>query len=174
MANASIRLATPLQQDSIVDGPGVRMVLWTQGCIHHCPGCHNPQTWNDKAGTLYNIEELCQQIQEAQLQSGLTLSGGEPFLQSEELLPIVKTAKKKGLNIWAYTGFTFDELLKDPNKRAVLAYLDVLVDGKFIEAKKDYRLVFKGSSNQRIIDVQDSLKQNKILYSSYDEKNHIE
>lgn len=173
MGKGSIALASPLQMDSIVDGPGVRMVLWTQGCHHHCPSCHNSQTWDPQGGTLYAVEDLCQQMKEAQLQTGLTLSGGEPFLQSEELLPMVETARQKHLNIWAYTGFTFEELIKDEHKRRLLSYLDVLVDGRFIAAQKDYRLVFKGSKNQRIIDVQASLKQNVIVRSSYDDKNKL-
>lgn len=93
MAN-QIRLASPLQQDSFVDGPGIRMVLWTQGCMHHCPGCHNPQTHDIQGGTLYDIEDIMKEMKETHLQSGLTLSGGEPFLQAEALLPIVECAKR--------------------------------------------------------------------------------
>lgn len=168
---AKLRLASPIQQDSIVDGPGIRMVIWTQGCEHHCPGCHNPQTHDLGGGMLYEVEDCIEQIKEAPLQSGLTLSGGEPFLQAEALIPIVKAAKEKGLNVWAYSGFTFEALLKDQKKRQLLELLDVLVDGKFIEAQKDYRLKFKGSKNQRIIDVAKSLKQNTVILSSYDDKN---
>lgn len=168
---AKLRLASPLQQDSIVDGPGVRMVLWTQGCMHKCKGCHNPQTHDLKAGELVESEKIVVQMKEAQLQSGLTLSGGEPFLQSEELLPIVQAAKEMHLNIWAYSGFTFEQLINKEACRNLLNYLDVLVDGKFIEEEKDYRLKFKGSKNQRIIDVQESLKQNKVIRSTYDDKN---
>lgn len=168
---AKLRLASALQQDSIVDGPGIRMVIWTQGCMHNCKGCHNPQTHDLTAGELIDSDELIAQMKEAQLQTGLTLSGGEPFLQSEALLPIVQAAKEMRLNIWAYSGFTYEQLISHEEYRNLLNYLDVLVDGKFMEEEKDYRLKFKGSKNQRIIDVQESLKQNKVIRSTYDDKN---
>ena len=171
MANNYLRLASPLQEDSFVDGPGVRMVLWTQGCPHHCFNCHNPQTWDMEKGTLYPVEDICLQIRESQLQSGLTLSGGEPFLQSEALIEVVKEAKNKNLNIWAYSGFTYEELLADKKKKELLTYVDVLVDGRFVDELRDYRLVFKGSLNQRIIDVQKSLQSGTVVLSQRDEKN---
>lgn len=171
MDNKTIRLASPMQEDSFVDGPGVRMVIWTQGCRHHCPNCHNPQTWDTEGGTLYSVEQLQQQIRDAQLQSGLTLSGGEPFLQIDPLLEIVRTAKEKQLNIWAYSGFTYEELLADERRKRLLVQLDVLVDGKFVNERKDYRLVFKGSRNQRIIDVQKSLQSGSVILSEKDEQN---
>ena len=121
--------------------------------------------------TLYSVEQLQQQIRDAQLQSGLTLSGGEPFLQVEPLLEIVRTAKEKQLNIWAYSGFTYEELLADERKKRLLVQLDVLVDGKFVNELKDYRLVFKGSRNQRIIDVQKSLQSGSVILSEKDEQN---
>lgn len=170
---ANLRLASPLQHDSIVDGPGVRLVLWTQGCPHNCLGCHNPQTHDITTGILVDQAQLIAEIKESQLQTGLTLSGGEPFLQSEALLPIVKAAKDKRLNIWAYSGFTFEQLLADSEKKALLEFVDVLVDGKFVESEKDYRLVFKGSRNQRIIDVAQSLEKKEVVLSSYDDKNQL-
>ena len=120
---------------------------------------------------LYTVEDIQTQIQNAQLQSGLTLSGGEPFLQAEALCDIVQTAKAQGLNIWAYSGFTYEELLQDPSKKRLLVQLDVLVDGKFIEAEKDYRLIFKGSRNQRIIDVPQSLACGYVVRSEKDKQN---
>lgn len=169
----TIQLASPLQYDSIVDGPGVRMVVWTQGCMHHCAGCHNPQTWNPQGGNTYAVEDLVKEIQDAQLQTGITFSGGEPFLQAEQLIELAEAAKAKKYNIWAFTGFLFEELLCDPMKKRLLDYIDVLVDGRFEEAQKDYRLVFKGSANQRIIDVQASLVQQRVVRSQYDDKNMI-
>ena len=171
MDKNTIRLASPVQEDSFVDGPGIRMVIWTQGCIHHCKNCHNPQTWDLNKGTVYSVEDIKRQIKESQLQTGLTLSGGEPFLQVEPLLEIVKVAKEKGLNIWAYSGFTYEEILADEIKKQLLCQLDVLVDGKFIEDLKDYRLVFKGSKNQRIIDVPTSLATNTVVLSDKDKQN---
>lgn len=151
----------------------VPVFVWLSGrrCRHHCPNCHNPQTWDTEGGTLYSVEQLQQQIRDAQLQSGLTLSGGEPFLQVEPLLEIVRTAKEKQLNIWAYSGFTYEELLADERKKRLLVQLDVLVDGKFVNELKDYRLVFKGSRNQRIIDVQKSLQSGSVILSEKDEQN---
>lgn len=172
MAN-QLRLASPLQQDSFVDGPGIRMVLWTQGCIHNCPGCHNPLTHDCTGGTLYDVDSIMEEMKEARLQSGLTLSGGEPFLQAKELMPIVDTAKELHLNIWAYSGFTYEELIQEPASLALLKCIDVLVDGKFLQEQKDHRLVFKGSKNQRIIDVQKSLQEGHVVLSSYDEKNQF-
>lgn len=170
---ASIRLASDLQQDSIVDGPGIRMVLWTQGCLHQCPGCHNPHTHDLNGGKLYDVDIIISEMRESRLQSGLTLSGGEPFLQAEALLPIVKAAKQMHLNIWAYSGFTYEELWNDPVKKKLLMELDVLVDGKFIQDQKDHRLVFKGSKNQRIIDVKRSIEEGYVILSSYDDKNQF-
>lgn len=168
---ARISLASQLQFDSIVDGPGIRMVIWTQGCTHNCKGCHNPHTHDIRGGFKIDVEELIQNIQEAKLQTGLTLSGGEPFLQSVELLPVVQASKKKGLDVWAYSGFTYEQLRHNPSYNALLEEIDILVDGKFIEELKDYRLTFKGSKNQRIIDVKESLKRDKVILSSYDDNN---
>ena len=170
MANM-LRLASPLQYDSIVDGPGVRMVVWTQGCTHHCQDCHNPQTWDMQGGAEYAVDDLVQAIQEAQLQTGITFSGGEPFLQAEKLIPLAKAAKEKGYDLWAFSGFLWEDLVKEPIQKELLSYLDVLVDGRFQAELKDYRLVFKGSSNQRILDVQSSLKAGKLIVSKYDDKN---
>lgn len=172
MAN-QLRLASPLQQDSFVDGPGIRMVVWTQGCIHNCPGCHNPLTHDRMGGMLYDVESIIEEMKESRLQSGLTLSGGEPFLQAKELMPIIDAAKELHLNIWAYTGFSYEELIQDPVSLALLKNIDVLVDGKFLQEQKDHRLVFKGSKNQRIIDVQKSLQEGHVVLSSYDEKNQF-
>lgn len=169
----NLRLAAPVQLDSIVDGPGVRMVIWTQGCHHGCLGCHNPQTHDVHGGMLVAQDEVMKEIEQAHLQTGLTLSGGEPFLQAKQLIPIVKAAKQRGWNIWAYSGFTFETLLSQPDQKALLEFIDVLVDGKFIEAQKDYRLKFKGSKNQRIIDVQESLSKQRLIYSPYDKENQL-
>ncbi len=168
-----LRLAAPVQMDSIVDGPGVRMVIWTQGCHHGCLGCHNPQTHDIHGGILVAQADVIKEIEQARLQTGLTLSGGEPFLQAKPLIPIVKAAKKRGWNIWAYSGFTIEELMAHPEQKSLLECIDVLVDGKFIKAQKDYRLKFKGSKNQRIIDVQASLLKQRLIYSSYDKENQL-
>lgn len=168
---ATLRLASALQQDSIVDGPGIRCVIWTQGCPHHCIGCHNPQTHDCDAGITVYVAEIINEMQNMKLQTGITFSGGEPFLQAQALVDVAKEAKNLHWNIWAYSGYTFEEIMKHPSMKELLSWIDVLVDGKFIEDQKDYRLRFKGSKNQRIIDVQASLAQDKIVLSAYDEKN---
>lgn len=168
-----IRLASPITRDSIVDGPGLRAVLWTQGCIHNCKGCHNPQTHDLLGGFEIDTDEISKEIENLKLHKGITLSGGEPFLQSEALIEIAKVCKTKGLDVWAYTGYTFEELIdkKNPsyfNNLNLLKHIDVLVDGKFIEDKRDISLIFRGSSNQRIIDVGKTLELKKIcLHSEY-------
>lgn len=165
-----LRISSPVTFDSIVDGPGLRMVIWTQGCTHNCKGCHNPQTHNLNGGYEVDTVEVISSIKKLRLQRGITLSGGEPFLQPEALEEIALEAKNNGLDIWSYTGFTFEQLLDKNNENyfknlSLLKRIDVLVDGKFTESKKDISLKFRGSSNQRIIDVQSSLMQNKVVLS---------
>lgn len=170
-----IRLASPLQFDSIVDGEGIRTVLWTQGCSHHCRGCHNPQTHAFDQGFEMDTEEIKQTLAQLEGQDGITLSGGDPFFQVDACLDLAQFCKKNHLNIWCYTGFTFEELLQlsksKPSIKKLLEHIDVLVDGKFEEDKKSMSLPFRGSSNQRILDVSKSLKQNKPIeiekYSSH-------
>ncbi len=162
-----IRLAAYLQTDSIVDGEGIRTVIWTQGCPHHCLGCHNQETHDVNGGALVDLEEIYDIIDNLEGQDGITFSGGDPFVQPLACATIAKYARKKGYNIWSYTGYTFEELLKDSQKNQeimdFLNQIDVLVDGRFILSKKDYSLKFAGSSNQRIIDVKESLKQKKVI-----------
>ncbi len=162
-----IRLAADLQVDSIVDGPGLRAVLWTQGCSHHCPGCQNPQTWDFAGGGLVPIEMVKEAIDELEYQDGITFSGGDPMFQPYACAKIAKYAKEKGYNIWVYTGFTYEEIMKLAKKNSkyieALEQIDVLVDGPFIEKLKSFDVKFRGSSNQRIIDIPKSLKENKII-----------
>ncbi len=171
-----IRLAADLQQDSIVDGEGIRTVIWTQGCPHNCKGCHNPDTHDFNDGALIDIEEIKQKVSKLKNQDGITFSGGDPMCQPKECLEIAKFAKKIGLNIWCYTGYTFEQLLAlSKLKPAILEFLnniDVLIDGKFILKERNLDLIFRGSSNQRIIDVKNSLIQNKVcLVEKYYEQN---
>lgn len=168
---SKIRLAAPVQLESTVDGPGYRFVIWTQGCPHHCPFCHNPQTHSYDGGYTEDVQNIIDLFDQKQLQSGITLSGGEPFEQAHQLIEIAKAAKSKRLNVWAFSGYTFEELLEKEDCKELLNYIDVLVDGKFINDLKHYQLCFKGSLNQRIIDVQKSLKENTVILSKYDEEN---
>ena len=160
-----IRLAKDLDYDSIVDGEGIRAVIWTQGCIHNCPFCHNPETHSLDGGFLTDTIDVIKTIKSIEHQDGITLSGGDPMLQIDDILEICKATKEIGLNIWVYTGFTFDTLLerskKEKNLKELLKNIDVLVDGKFMIEKKSYDVIFRGSTNQRIIDVKKSLEQNR-------------
>ena len=113
----TIRLAAPLQKDSVVDGFGVRTVIWTQGCSHNCPFCQNPQTHDFNGGAEFTLEEIFEEIDELKNQDGITFSGGDPMFQIEPVLEIAKYAKKKGLNIWCYTGFTYEKLLEMSKKK---------------------------------------------------------
>lgn len=163
-----IRLSAPLQKESYVDGEGIRMVIWNQGCLCNCPGCHNPQTHDLAAGFLYDIEELKKEILlNKNNHKGITLSGGDPFLQPLENIELAKYAHALGLNVWAYCGLTFEQLIKDENKKALLENCDVLVDGPFILNQRDIRLAFRGSSNQRLVAVQESLRKGTVqLYET--------
>ncbi|WP_042278406.1 anaerobic ribonucleoside-triphosphate reductase activating protein [[Clostridium] dakarense] len=163
-----IRISSPTTFDSIVDGPGLRMVVWTQGCIHNCKSCHNPQTHDLCGGFEVDTKDIIDKIKSLKLQRGITLSGGEPFLQPEALEEIAKEAKDNKLDVWSYTGFTFEQLLNKKNPSYfknlnLLKQIDILVDGKFMEDRKDISLKFRGSSNQRIINVQRSLKYKQII-----------
>lgn len=152
--------------ESIVDGSGIRSVIFTQGCTHHCVGCHNQSTWDVNGGKVIDTMQIMSAIEKADtfLHKGITISGGEPFLQVKPLTEIAMLYKRTyNKTIWCYTGFTYDMLLgKDANKE-FLKYIDVLVDGKFIQEQKSLGLKFKGSSNQRIIDVQKSLAEHNVV-----------
>ena len=159
-----VRLAANIQPDSIVDGEGIRTVIWFQGCLHHCKECHNPETWNFDGGIEFDVEEIKAEIKNLKYQNGVTLSGGDPFFQPIAALEIAKYAHSLGLNVWCYTGFTFEELLdEDIAKKEFLKNIDVLIDGRFEIAKKSLACKFRGSANQRIIDVTKSLENNKVV-----------
>ena len=163
----TIRLAAPLQSDSVVDGFGVRTVIWTQGCSHNCPFCQNPGTHDFAGGAEFTLEEIYEELDNLENQDGITLSGGDPLFQIEAVTEISKYAKKIGLNIWCYTGFTYEEILKmGKNNNKYIEFLnniDVLVDGKFENDLKDYNLLFRGSKNQRLIDMPKTLKAKRII-----------
>ena len=158
-----IRLAADLQRDSIVDGEGIRAVLWTQGCPHHCKGCQNPETWKPDAGMEVDVEDVKLALDELEGQDGITLSGGDPVFQPEACTEIARYAKKIGLSVWCYTGYLYEDMLKDKKKKALLEQVDVLVDGPFVLAERSLDLYFKGSRNQRVIDVPASLKEGKVV-----------
>ena len=144
--------------DSIVDGPGLRFTVFTQGCPHHCPGCHNPETHDPAGGREVSVAELAAQMEKNPLTDGLTLSGGDPFCQAAECAALARLAHEKGLNVWTYTGYTYERLLEGdlPGALELLEQTDVLVDGPFLLAEKSYEALFRGSANQRLIDVKQS------------------
>ncbi len=149
-------------QDSIVDGPGLRFTVFTQGCPHHCEGCHNPQTHDYNGGTEIPVEEIVGEMLKNPLTDGVTLSGGEPFEQPGDCFIIAEAAHRNGLNVWAYSGYTFEQLLKkaesDENVNRLLHEVDVLVDGPFILAERSLNIKWRGSRNQRLIDAAKSLE----------------
>lgn len=164
-----------IKKHDIANGPGVRVSLFVSGCTHHCPGCFNPETWDFNYGQPFDsdvINEILEALQPSYIH-GFSLLGGEPFeyKNQQALLPLLKEIKSRfpSKDIWCYTGYDFEkDILEDMAKKwsetyDMLSYIDVLIDGEFIEAKKDLALRFRGSSNQRIICVQESLKEDKIV-----------
>ena len=162
-----IRLAG-LEPESIVDGPGYRFTVFVQGCPHNCPGCHNPQTHDFSGGHLADTDDVIAHLGKNPLVRGLTLSGGEPMMQPEPLYLIAEAAKEKGMNVWCYTGFTLEELLREnrADRMRLLSAVDVLVDGPFRSHERSLDLLYRGSKNQRLIDMPATLKSGMIrLYA---------
>lgn len=159
-----IRIAGTVN-DSIVDGPGLRYVVFVQGCPHHCPGCHNPETWDFDGGKEVDTHDLVREMSANPLLSGLTLSGGEPFDQPEASRWLAVHARLLGKNVWCYTGYTLEEIMEKNKQewRALLLFIDVLVDGPFIQEQKSLDLDYRGSRNQRLIDVQKSLDKGEVV-----------
>ena len=141
--------------DSVVDGEGMRLTVFTQGCPHHCVGCHNPNTHSFDGGRDADTDDILVQVKANPLLSGVTFSGGEPFMQPSPLAKLARDIHAQGLDIWSYSGFTLDELLAKHNPAidALLQEIDVLVDGRYEDSKRDLTLCFRGSSNQRVIDM---------------------
>ncbi len=151
--------------DSIVDGPGLRFTIFTQGCPHRCPGCHNPGTHDPSGGEEATVEALAAQFQANPLLDGVTLSGGEPFAQAAACAQVARQAHQAGLNVWTYTGYLFEAIQAkgDPAWEALLRETDVLVDGPFLLGEKTYGLPFRGSRNQRLIRVAESLQRGQVV-----------
>ena len=159
-----IRIAG-IVEESVVDGEGVRFAIFVQGCKRACPGCQNKNTWDLNGGKLMDIEEIVEKITDNPLLSGVTFSGGEPFLQAEPLSVLAKKIHEKNLNIWCYTGNTYEEIIEnnDPTQLKLLNNIDVLVDGDFREDLRDLTLKFRGSQNQRIIDMNATKSSGKLV-----------
>ena len=154
--------------ESIVDGEGVRVVIFVSGCRHNCKGCHNPASHSFTAGQPFTEKlqrEIIDYIHHTRFISGLTLSGGDPMYSAKELTPFISKLRKEiqGLSVWVYSGFTYEEIQKDSEMWELLTMCDVLVDGEFILEQRDITLAYKGSKNQRIIDIQKSIQQKSIV-----------
>ncbi|ETA79626.1 anaerobic ribonucleoside-triphosphate reductase activating protein [Youngiibacter fragilis] len=149
-----IRIAG-IEPESIVDGPGLRYVIFSQGCTHNCHGCHNPETHSFLGGTVDETSRIVDEILENPLLSGVTFSGGDPFSQPEPFIDIAERLKGKGLGIWCYTGYTMEELMEKGTgaQRNLLAHIDTLVDGRFILSRRTLSIPFVGSSNQRVLNL---------------------
>lgn len=149
--------------DTVVDGVGLRTAVYFSGCLHKCKGCHNKESWKFKQGKVYTPEELVKEIN-AYGHNKVTFSGGDPFHQNfRELLKFLQLLKENKYDVWVYTGYTYEQLQSNEIATEMLKYIDVLVDGKFEESLKDSSLAFRGSSNQRIIDVQNSVNDIVLL-----------
>lgn len=152
-----------LVNDSIVDGPGFRLAIFTQGCPHACEGCHNPESHDFNGGTIMTTDEIIRKMLDNPLLDGITLTGGDPFCQIEPCIELARAAHKNGLNVWAYSGWTYDELYAMDDTRALLENVDVLIDGPFILAQRTLEKRFMGSKNQRAIDVPASLSEGRAV-----------
>ena len=152
-----------IENDSITDGPGLRLTIFLQGCDKNCLGCHNPQAIPMQGGTLYTPEELMGKVRQNPLLAGVTFSGGEPLLQGKGLLPLAQMIKQDSLNLAVYTGYTFEELLAQDDRHIMelLSLTDTLIDGPFVIEQKSLALPLRGSANQRILNMQESLRYNK-------------
>ena len=154
-------------QDSIVDGPGLRYALFVQGCSHHCEGCHNAKSWPAEGGTLMTLVQILEQVHGNGLVRSVTLSGGEPFEQPEPLAVLAAQLKGEGYNLWSYSGYTYEQLqamaAERPAVGELLAQLDVLVDGPFRKDLKSLGLLYRGSANQRLVDMPATLAAGEVV-----------
>ncbi len=161
--NLKIRLSGPLEHDSIVNGYGLRAVLWTQGCLTHCKGCQNPETWDLDGGFEVDVDEIKERLRGFKGQAGITFCGGEPFLHPDALIEVAKFAHEElGWNVWSFSGYTYEQIEKKGGKQwELLKNLDALIDGPFILAQRDLSIKFRGSRNQRLLHLE--LGTGKIL-----------
>lgn len=162
----TIRIAGVVRE-SIVDGPGLRFAVFTQGCGHHCPECQNPETWDFSGGYECEIDKIMNAIEENPLLDGITMSGGDPLYQPEASYELCRRVKEKGLNVVVFTGYTYEELMelkeKDPWVGKLLEVTDILIDGRYEKDKRDLTLLFRGSRNQRVIDMKRSGEEGRLV-----------
>lgn len=157
--------------DTIVDGAGFRTSVYVAGCGHGCKGCHNPETWDFNVGREMSEDELFAILTNDD--GDVTFTGGDPMYQATSLAPLLRRLKNSGKNIWVYTGFTYEELMEGMETSLVLRFVDVLVDGPFVSSLKDDTIVFRGSSNQRLVDVQKSREEGSVVTLDLDYTPHF-
>ncbi|MBQ9016035.1 MAG: anaerobic ribonucleoside-triphosphate reductase activating protein [Firmicutes bacterium] len=167
MSTADTLRIAGIMRESIVDGPGIRFAIFCQGCPHRCPDCHNPETHDFNGGTQVSIQRILAAIDENPLLKGVTFSGGEPTCQAEGFAALAKAVKARGMDITLFSGYTFEQLEERAKEEPALAELleltDLLIDGPFVKARKDLTLQFRGSSNQRLIDMNATRQAGKIV-----------
>lgn len=134
-----------------VDGPGLRTSIYFSGCSHHCPECHNPESWDPLGGEEMSIDYIMDRIEEEDFD--VTFTGGDPLMQIDNLVELAKRIKMSGKDIWCYTGYSYEDVVSDANLSKILPFIDVLVDGPFLIGQRDIKLLFRGSANQRLINV---------------------
>ena len=163
-----------IEKHDVVNGPGVRTLLFVSGCTHKCKGCHNEDSWDFKYGEPFTkeTEDLILKHMESPMVQGFSLLGGEPFDNVLECTHLLKRIKEKfpNKNIWVWSGYTFEQLTKDAERKAMLELCDVLVDGRYVDKLRDLTLTFRGSSNQRIINIKESLDKNEIIFNKFYQK----
>lgn len=159
-----IKLAGTVKE-SITDGKGLRYTVFTQGCPHHCKGCHNPETWDGEAGEIWETDDIIEEFKRNPLLKGITLSGGEPFSQAEACLELARRVHELGKDVTIFTGWTYDELkaMKEESVQELLEETDVMIDGRFIEEQKNLELLFRGSENQRLIDMKKTRESGEVV-----------
>jgi len=164
MEDKMIRIASVVN-DSIVDGPGLRFVVFTQGCLFGCPNCHNAATWDLKGGYLVDMDDLVTKWRKNPLIEGITLSGGDPLLQAEQSLYLLRKAHETGLNVTLYSGDTYEHLLKSSNAFivSIINEADYLIDGPYIDSQRDLTLLYRGSKNQRFINLSETRRSGHIV-----------
>lgn len=164
----NVMMLMDVVRDTVVDGPGFRTAVYAAGCKHACPGCHNPQSWEMRNGYPAKVEDVAGQLLSDPF-ADITFSGGDPLMQVEVFTRLachIKTRSRK--SIWCYTGYRYEEVLRSPRLSAILPYIDVLVDGRFMQGLRDPELFFRGSSNQRLVDVKTSLAAGKVCSYRYE------
>lgn len=168
--NDTIRIAGVVKE-STVDGPGFRYVVFTQGCPHNCKGCHNPDTHDFKGGKLVSIDKLVEDINKNPLLKGITISGGEPFMQPKQVYNLISKIDKNRHTIMLYTGFLYEDLLEKAKENEyylkILENIDVLIDGKFVESLKSEEVLFRGSTNQRAIETKNSIQTGNVVLHAF-------